>query len=96
MLRVERPHRRRAGPHLVIEGFRRRLVGRVADAAPAVAIGLHQPDPAQAAFLDQLARLEQVRRAAALRAHLHHSPCLRAAATIAWHSTTSTPIGFCT
>ena len=69
---VERPHRRRAGPHLVVEVFRRRLVGRVADAAPAVAIGLHQPDPAQAAFLDQFARLEQVRRAAPLRAHLHH------------------------
>ena len=49
---------------------------RFVDAATAVAIGLHQPDPAQAAFLDQLARLAQVRRTAPLRPYLHHSLAL--------------------
>ncbi len=69
------PHRRGAGPHLVIEVFRRRDVGRVV-ARPhvVVAADFDQADLAKHAFLeDGVAGLDEVRRAAPLGADLHNA-----------------------
>ncbi len=71
--RVVRPHRRGPGPHLVIEVGRRRDVGRIlARAHVVVAVDLDQADGPELAFADDaIARGDQVRRAAPLRADLH-------------------------
>ena len=70
------PHRRGAGPHFVIEIFRRHSGCRRIVARPhvVVAADLHVPDLAEQPGLDDLvARLDEMRRAAALRADLHHA-----------------------
>ena len=71
--RIVRPHRGRAGPHLPVEIVGGAGVGRVAIVPHVVvAIDLHQADLAELALADDLvAGLDQVRRAAALGAHLH-------------------------
>src|SRR5262249_37071788 len=69
---VERPQRRRAGPQVVIDSFRDRGVGLVADArAVAGDPGAGHRHLAQAAALDELARATDVGGAAALGADLH-------------------------
>ena len=60
-----------------------------------IAIDLDQADLAELALAhDPVAGLDQVGRAAALGADLHDPLCLRAAASMAWPSLTSTLIGF--
>ena len=77
-MRIVGPHGRRAGPHFVVEIFRRPRVGRVV-AGPhvIVAVDFDQAHAAQFAFADDaVAGLDEVRRAAALRAHLDDAAVL--------------------
>ncbi len=74
-------HRRRTGPHLVVEPLRGSRIGRagqrVAGAHVPVAADLHVGDVAQLAFAqDPVAGLDQVGGAAALSAHLHRPAVL--------------------
>ena len=71
-------HRRRSGPHFVIEVLRRRGVGRIRGRSHVVvAVNLNQCDLAEPARLHvAVARFDNVRRAAALGAHLHDSAIL--------------------
>ena len=73
--RIVRPHRRRPGPHFVIEVRRRRAIRRIGRIPHVVvAVDLHQPHLAELAFAnDAVARFHQVRRAAPLRPDLHHA-----------------------
>ena len=68
-----RSPRRRAAPHIVVEIRRRLAVGRIAPVAHVVvAANFGVGDVAEQALCDDLlAGLHEVRRAAALRAHLH-------------------------
>ena len=68
-----RSPRRRAAPHVVVEVRRRLAVGRIAPVAHVVvAANFGVGDVAEQALCDDLlAGLHEVRRAAALRAHLH-------------------------
>ena len=72
---VVRAHRRRAGPHVVIEiGRRIGIGGIIGGAHVVVAVDLDQADLSQQPGLDDTVDgLHQVRRAAPLRAHLHHA-----------------------
>ncbi len=72
---VVRAHGRGARPHFVIEIGRRIRVGRIAGRAHViVAADLDQGDGAELAFVDEpVACLDDVRRAAPLRADLHHA-----------------------
>ncbi len=72
---VVRAHRRRAGPHFVVERVGRRRVRRIRFVAHVVvAVDLDQADLAQLAFADHaVAGFDQVRRRPPLRADLHHA-----------------------
>ena len=70
---VVRPHRRGAGPHLVIERLRGGRVGCVVSGTHVIiAVDVHVGDLAELPFADEpVAGLDQVRRAPPLRPDLH-------------------------
>ena len=77
--RVVGPHRRGPGPHFVIEIRRRRGVRRIRRSRACGSSSRSRPGrscPACLRLIDLVARLDQVRRAAALRADLHHAVVL--------------------
>ena len=74
---AERPHRCRAGPHVVIQVRWRIDVWRIAaGTAVDVAADFRVRDLAEHAALDAVAGLDEVRRGAPLGTDLHHPPVL--------------------